>query len=123
MQNHNGTIIKTSEDFFKKIYLSLYLKGFVCERELETEQKLQHIDLTSPFGHSHVSFSFSWAAAQPEGRRPTLIDAGFLYRILSRTGLQTYRGSRGPLLPGGGFLYHILSPTSLISNSLTSCLH
>ena len=33
MQNHNGTIIKmneamkTSEDFFKKTYLSLYLKG------------------------------------------------------------------------------------------------
>ena len=28
--------IKTSEEFFKKIYLSLYWKGFVCERELET---------------------------------------------------------------------------------------
>ena len=27
MQNHNDdTITKTSEDFFKKIYLSLYLK-------------------------------------------------------------------------------------------------
>ena len=39
MQNHNGdTIIKTSEDFFKKIYLSLYWKVCVCERELETEQ-------------------------------------------------------------------------------------
>ena len=26
-KNHNDTIIKTREDFFKKIYLSLYLKG------------------------------------------------------------------------------------------------
>ena len=51
--------IKTSKDFFKKIYLSLYLKGlYVWERELETEQRLQHIDLPSPSGHSYVSFSF-----------------------------------------------------------------
>ena len=31
IQNHNDTIIKTSEDFFKKIYLSLYLKS-LCVR-------------------------------------------------------------------------------------------
>ena len=49
-------------------------------------------------------------------RRPSLLGAGFLYRILSPTGLQTHWGSRGPLLPGGGFPYHILSPTRLNSN-------
>ena len=45
----NYPIIKTQEDFFNKIYLSLYFvrvrKGysrFACERELETEQKLQY---------------------------------------------------------------------------------
>ena len=38
--------IKTSDTVLRKIYLSLYLrgsKGFYCERELETEQRLQHI--------------------------------------------------------------------------------
>ena len=35
---------------------------------------------------SIVSFSFS-RAAQPEAQGPTLLDAGFLYRILSPTGL------------------------------------
>ena len=70
---------------------------------------------------SVVSFLFS-GAAQPEARGPTLLGAGFLYRILSPTGLQTHWGSRGRLLLGGGFLYHILSLTHLMSNSLTSCL-
>ena len=55
----------------------------MCEKDLKTEQRLQHIDLTSPSGHSRVSFSFSWTA-QPG---PTPLDAGFLYRILSPTGL------------------------------------
>ena len=92
----------------------------MCERELETEQRLQHIDLTNPSRHSRVLLSFSWTAAQPEGRRLTLLGAGFLYLILSPTGLRTHRGSRGPLLPGGGFHYRILSLTHLISNSLSS---
>ena len=37
-------------------------------------------------GHNHVSYPFSWAA-QPEAWGPTLLGAGFLYRILSTTGL------------------------------------
>ena len=40
------------------------------ERELETEQRLQHTDLPSPSWHSRVSFSFSWTA-QPEAWRPS----------------------------------------------------
>ena len=91
----------------------------MCERELETEQRLQYIDLPGPSGHRHVSFSFSWTA-QPEARGLSfLLNAGFLYRILSLTGLvsKLNRGSQRPLLPGGGFLYHIWSLTHLISNS------
>ena len=33
----------------------------MCERELETETELQHIDPHS-YGHNRVSFPFSWAA-------------------------------------------------------------
>ena len=50
MRYHNDTIIKTQEDFFRK-YTSRFIckvwKGCVgcyCERELETEQKLQYFD-------------------------------------------------------------------------------
>ena len=59
---HIDAVIKTSDIVLRKIYLSLYLKGYVSERELETGQRLQHIDLPSPSGHSGVSFSFSWTA-------------------------------------------------------------
>ena len=91
-QRHNDKgRAKTS---LKKIYLSLYLLMFACERELETEQRLQHIDLTSSSGHSRVSFLFSWCST----------------------------GGPGAQL-SAGFLYHILSLTHLISNSLTSCPH
>ena len=58
MQHHNDTIIKqTHEDFFRKIFVPLTLfvrfekviQIFACERELETEQKLQYSD-----PHSYV---------------------------------------------------------------------
>ena len=130
-----------SEGFFKKIYLSLYLKGLcVCERELETEQRLQHIDLSSPSGHRRVSFSFSWTA-QPGAWGPSPSGTCSHPSIFSPTGLQTQfgvpkapsarwwlslphlvsyssdlqlnRGSQRPLLPGGGFPYHIFTPTLL----------
>ena len=63
-----------------------------------------------------VSFSFS-RAAQPEARRlNSLLDDGFLYCILSPTGLQNYWGPWGPPWPGVAFpttscLRRLLSPT------------
>ena len=68
--------IKTNEDFFKKYTSHFIWKGCVCERELESEQRLQHIDLPNPSRHSRVSFSFSWTA-QPEAQRPTPLDTVF----------------------------------------------
>ena len=47
--------------------------------------ELQHIEPQS-IGHNRISFPFSWAA-QLGARGPTLLGAGFLYRILSPTGL------------------------------------
>ena len=59
---------------------------------------------------SVVSFSFSWCSNEGPG----VHSAGFLYCILSPTGLvsKLHRGSRGPLLLGGGFPYHIFSNSS-----------
>ena len=109
----NDTIIKTSEDFFRKICTSHFICKVACERELETEQRLQHIDLPSPSGHRRVSFSFS-RTAQPGNWGPRLSGTCSHSSIFSLTGLvsKLNRGSRGPLLSGGGFLYHNLSNPS-----------
>ena len=54
--------------------------------ELETEQNCNI--LTPLLWPSALSFSFS-RVAQPEARGPTPLGAGFLYRILSPTGLDS----------------------------------
>ena len=65
---------------------------------------------------SVVSFSFS-RAAHPEARGLSfLLSAGFLYHILSPTGLWNYWGPRGPLWPSVAFpttsyQQHLWSPT------------
>ena len=41
---HIDAIIKTSEDFFKKIYLSLYLKGLCMWEGVGGQTELQYID-------------------------------------------------------------------------------
>ena len=120
---------KDDEDFFRKVYLSLYLKGVACERD---RAELQYIDPHS-YGHQHCVF-LALQGCSTGGL--VAYSAGFLYCILSLThllslsylvsnfsDLQLNRGSQMPLLPGGGFPYHIFSPTRLNSNSLTSCLH
>ena len=63
---------------------------------------------------SVVSFSFSWCSTGGSGAH----SAGFLYLILSPTGMvpKLHRGSRGAPMLGGGFPYHtrlhlIWSPT------------
>ena len=63
----------------------------MCGRELETEQRLQHIDLPSPSGLHRVSFSFSWTA-QPGAWRPSLSGTCSHSSIFSPTGLQTQSG-------------------------------
>ena len=110
--NNDETIIKqTSEGFFIKICTSLFIvrvrKGysrFYSERELETEQNCNILTPTL-MAVSVVSCSFS-RAAQPEAQGPSsLLDDGFLYCILSPTGLvpKLHQGSRGPLRPGVAF--------------------
>ena len=44
MQNHNDDTIKTSGLSSLEKYTSHFIERVVCERELETERKLQHID-------------------------------------------------------------------------------
>ena len=87
----------------------------MCERELDTEQNCNILTPTL-MAISVVSFSFSWVA-QPEARWPSFSGCWFSlpHLISNSSGLQLSRRSRGPLLLGAGFLYRILSPTGLVS--------
>ena len=87
------TQYRRATQFFRKIYLSLYLKGFERVTKGFTVwvggwTELQHIDPHS-YGHNSVSFPFSWAA-QP-GAQPLwdmfLISASSLQLVWSRTAL------------------------------------
>ena len=81
---HNDTI-KASDTVLLEKYTSHFIwKGCVWEG-VGDQTELQHIDPHS-IGHNCISFSFS-CAAQTGAWGPTLLGAGFLYRILSPTGL------------------------------------
>ena len=72
-------------------YTSHYIVTFACESQLETEQNCNILTPTL-MAVSVVSFSFS-RAAQPEAQGPSsLLDDGFLYCLLSPTGLQNSIG-------------------------------
>ena len=68
MQKHNDTIMTNEHSSLEK-YTSQFIEKVVCERELETEQRLQHIDPHSSGYHS-LNFPFSWAA-QPGALGPS----------------------------------------------------
>ena len=70
MQKHNDAI-KTSGHSSLEKYTSHFIERVVCERELETEQRLQHIDPHNGSEYHSLSFPFSWAA-QPEAWGPSL---------------------------------------------------
>ena len=86
---HSDTTIKTLEGKRKKTSLQLYLPltlfvRFACERVLETEQKTLYFDLKYLWP-SRCAF-LVLLDAQPEFLGP-LLDAGFLYGILSASSL------------------------------------
>ena len=87
MQIHaedNDAIIKTSEDFFKKYTCHFIWKGCVCEG-VRGRTKLQYID---PHSYDHQRCVFLvLQGCSTGGLGPSLLDAGFLYRILSLTHL------------------------------------
>ena len=68
-RNISNTITTSWHSSLEK-YTSHFIERVVCERELETEQRLQHIDSHSSGYHS-LSFLFSWAA-QPGAWGPSL---------------------------------------------------
>ena len=94
---------------FLQIYLLLTLfVRFACERVLETEHKL-HILTSTTYDRHVVSFLFSWMLNLRSWG--PLLDAGFLYCILSASSLDP--SSSGLRAPSAwcGFPYHISSLT------------
>ena len=87
----------------------------MCERELGTEQNCNILTPNS-YGHNGVSFPFS-CAAQPGAWGPTLLSAGFLYRILSPTDwtscAPTYIIVRHPPSSCGRHKSHSFNPSTV----------
>ena len=71
MLKHNDAITTSGASYLEKNIPLTLLKVFCVSCEMETEQRLQHIDPPSFFGLSSASFSFSWAA-QPGAWGPSL---------------------------------------------------
>ena len=110
MQKHIQHNKDERTQFIRKIYLSLYLKGFervtnciIGERWVGDWTELQHVDPHSS-GHSSNSFSYSWAA-QPGAK--LLLGHGSYSNIFSPTDLNF-------LSPG---LYNNLTPTYFLRAS------
>ena len=98
---------------YKNIPLTLFVT-FACERELETEQRLQYIDPHS-YGHQRCVFLVLLML----NRRPggSLCWLSLLHLITNWSGPQTPSGVPRAPLARCGFPYHISSLTRLISNS------
>ena len=115
LQHHNDTIIKTQEDFFINICTSHFIVRFVCERELETEQKLQYFDPHS-YGRQRCVFlvlqDFSTGGPEAHSARWWL---SLLHLISIFSGPQLIRV---PMAPPAwcGFPYHNSSITPSLSN-------
>ena len=126
-----------------KTSLEKYVSHFICNvcvwEGVGDRAELQYID---PHSNGRQRCVFLILQGCSTGG-PEAHSAGFLYYILSPTGLRNYWGPRGPLRPGvafpttsyqqllwnpthqgpqgpppPGFLYHILSANSLHPNSI-----
>ena len=112
---HIDIIIKKSEDFFKKIYLSLYLKGCVWEGVGDrTNTAIYWPPVLWPSALC-LSRSPGLLSRRPGG--PICWMLAFSTASCQQRVSKLHRGSWGPLLLGGGFLYHTLSPTGLVSKT------
>ena len=127
--NHNDIMIRDERRLLlKNICTSNFIckvrkgcMGFYCERELETEQKLQYFD---PHSYSRQRCVFLVLQGCSTGG-PGSQSASFFYYVLfsNFSGPQLNRGPRASLA-WCDFPYHISSITRLISNCncLTSVL-
>ena len=86
MQN-TTTQWRRATQSFRKIYLSLYLKGLCVWEGVGDRTELQYI---YPHSNGHQRLFLSFQGCSTGGPGPPLLGAGFLYHILSPTGLKTY---------------------------------
>ena len=130
MQHHNDTIIKTQEYFFRKIFVPLTLfvrvrKGcvrFYCERELDTEQKLQYFD---PYSYGRQRCVFL-VLLMPNRRPRGPLCWGCLSLPHLSSNFSGPQFNRGPRAPSAwcAFPYHIssITPIPTLTGTQTSVL-
>ena len=101
--------------FFRKIYLSLYWKGFVWEG-VGDRTELQHMDPHS-IGHNRIFFPLSWAA-QPGPVGPlcfvlVLSTVSYLQLIDFLSSLGLYNNLTSTLLPVSVTISHSLNASTV----------
>ena len=99
-------------------YTSHFIVTFECERELETEQRLQYID-THSFGRQRCVFLVLQGCSTGGPGAQLSAECWLFIPHLSNNWSGPQTPSEVPRAPsaGCGFPYHIFSPTSLIPNS------
>ena len=117
-QRHNDK--RTSKDFFRKIctfhFIVRVRKGysrFSCERELETEQRLQYIDPHSYDRQRCVFLVLQGCSTGGPGAQLSVECWLSLRHLVTNGSPKLLRAPSARC----GFLYHILSATSLDPNS------
>ena len=108
-------MIKTQEDFFNKICTSHFIArvrkgcvGFYCERDLETEQKLQYFDLHSYCRQRCVILVLLMLYRRPWGRLYWVL-AFFTASYQHLLWTPTHQGFPRAPSAGCGFPYHTSS--------------
>ena len=121
--NHNDTIIKTSDTVLKKIYLSLYLKGLCVRGSWEPNRTTTYWLPTLLAITTFLSRSPELLNRGPGG--PASLGHVPQSSIFSPTHLipNSQSGAWGLPLLGAGFLYRILSPTGLVSKLIEFPVH
>ena len=115
MQNHNNDTIKTCGHSSLEKYTSHFIERVVCERELETKQRLQHIALHQLFWLSQPFFPILLGCSTESLGIQPLLGHGSHSRIFSPTHLNflspgLYNSLTSTLLPASVRISYSIQP-------------
>ena len=113
---HTDAIITNEKNFFKRICTSHFIVTFACERELETEQRLQYIDPNSYGCQRCVFLVLQGCLTGGPGAQLSAEWWLSLLHLIINWSPKLHWGSRRPLRPGVAFptttcLRRLWSPT------------
>ena len=107
---HNDDTIMMSDTVFLEKYNSHFIWKSCVWEGVGDRTELQHID---PHSYGHQRFFPVLLGCSTRGLGPSL--SGYWFSLSHLISPAAQSGGLGPTLLGAGFLYRILSPTGLVS--------